>query len=91
MINRNEYCIRNFIEDCHSIWFQLSNIHKLIKYDDKINYLNLSINDLKIENTEIKTNLLIKSKYNKIYEENTYNILYRFLGVVLLQLIIINY
>ena len=91
MINTNVYCTRNLIEDCHFIWIKLAYIHEWIEYDDKINDLNLSINDLKIENTEIKTKLLIKSKSNKIYEENTHNILYRFLADVLLQLIITSY
>ena len=91
MININEFRIRNFIERCHFIWQKLAYIHERIEYDDKINDLNLSINDLKIENTEIKTKLLIKSKSNKIYEENTHNILYRFLADILLQLIITSY
>ena len=46
MINRNEYCRRNLIEDCHFIWLKLAYIHERIEYDDKINVLNLSINDL---------------------------------------------
>ena len=91
MINRYEYNIRNFIEQCHFIWLKLTNIHKDFNYDDKINNLNLSINNLKIENTEIKTKLLIKNRSNKIYENNTHNILFRFLADELLQLIITTY
>ena len=91
MINRYEYNIRNFIEQCHFIWLKLTNIHKDFNYDDKINNLNLSINNLKIENTEIKTKLLIKNISNKIYENNTHNILFRFLADELLQLIITTY
>ena len=91
MIKRYEYNIRNFIEQCHFIWLKLTNIHKDFNYDDKINNLNLSINNLKIENTEIKTKLLIKNRSNKIYENNTHNILFRFLADELLQLIITTY
>ena len=90
-IFNNEYYIRNFIENCHSIWFKLAYIHIKINFDNIKNDLNLSINNLKIENAEINTKLLIKDFSSKIYEGNTNYILSRFFANKLLQQIVTKY
>ena len=82
---------RNFIESCRIIWHELQTIHDSINYDSIINDLRISNYNLKIKIDELNTNLHIYKNSNKVFQENTHNLLCRFLSDELLQLIITNY
>ena len=91
IIMNNQIYIRNFIEKCKLIWMELIKIHTNINYDDKINDLKNSNNNLKIKIDELDTKLLINNHSDNIYKNNTNNILCRFLADELIQLIITKY
>ena len=91
IIMNNQFYIRNFIEKCKLIWMALIQIHTNINYDDKINDIKASNNNLKIKIDELDTKLLINNHSDNIYKNNTHNILCRFLADQLIQLIITKY
>ena len=90
-INNKQYSIRNFIDNCKLTWMALIYIHKMINYDDKLNNLRITNNNLKIKIDEINTKLLINNFTFGVYKENSHNLLCRFLSEKLIQSIIAKY
>ena len=88
---KREISIRLLIERCKSQWKDFNNFHKLINYDRNINKLNISNNNIKIKISELNSRILLLENSNKVLQENTHNILCRFLADELLQIIIVNY
>ena len=83
--------IQSLIENSKSIWKDLSNNHIFINYESRMNKLRLSNNNLKIKISELNSRILQLENSNKIQQENTHNILCRFLSEKLLETIIINF
>ena len=80
-----------FMKNCELTWTILTNLHRFFNYDRIINELNESNIKLKIKNDELFSSFLVSQKENEIQQENTHNILCRFLADELLQSIIIKY
>ena len=80
-----------FIKNCEVTWSILSNLHRFFNYDRIINELKESNIKLKIKTDELFASFLVSQKENEIQQENTHNILCRFLADQLLQTIIIKY
>ena len=90
-ISKREKYIQYLIEDSKSKWKDLSNINQFIDYDSIMNKLRISNNNLKIKIIEFNSRILILENSNKIQQENTHNILCRFLSEKLLETIIMNF
>ena len=82
---------QTFIKICELTWTKLDNLHKFFQYDCINNGLKESNIKLKIKIDELFSSFLISQKANEIQQENTHNILCRFLSDELLQSIIIKY
>ena len=90
IIIRQRYFI-NFIDECKLIWNSLINIHDKINIDNMFKSLRTDNNNLKIKVEELETKLLINNNSNKIYRENTHNLLCRFLADQLIVLLVTKY
>ena len=90
IIIRQRYFI-NFIDECKLIWNSLINIHDKINIDNMFKSLRTDNNNLKIKVDELETQLLINNNSNKIYRENTHNLLCRFLADQLIVLLVTKY
>ena len=88
---KREKLIQLLIERCKSQWKDFNNLHKFINYDISINKLKTSDNDIKLKINELNSRVLLLENSNKVLQENTHNILCRFLADALLQIIIVKY
>ena len=91
IINNREIALKEFIEKTKSYLKELSNIHRFIDYDYKINNLKKINQELIINIQKINFELLEYRKSNRKLKENTHNILSRFLADELLNYFISNF
>ena len=73
IIINSQYYLRNFIENCKLIWIKLNNIHSKINFDDKINDLRTSNNNLKIKMDQLDTKILISNYSDNIYNHTAFS------------------
>ena len=83
--------INGFIERTKSCLFEFVNIHNFMDFNNILSQLMKSNSDLLIRIEELQAELLYVKNANKQYEENTHNILARFLANELLNKIIYLY
>ena len=88
IVNERESKIKDFIDKTKFYLFKFSAIHQFIDFGNMFNKLKKENSDLLIIIEELKSELLYVKNANKKNEENTHNILARFLANELLNKII---
>ena len=90
-ISERENKLQLFIENFKSYLTQLGDIHKFINDDIKFNQMKKENKKLKISIAQLHNELLSYKNSNKILEENSHNILCKYLIDELLTSIILKY